>query len=98
MEHEGSLPRVNEFATSMLPRLLDEKQAARIMAVSVAALRRWRHEGRGPQFVRLERCVRYDLRTIERFLAQNSSANKKAADSRSAAQREVRVADATTQT
>src|SRR5271167_4551145 len=97
MEHEGSLRRVNEFAASMLPRLLDEKQTARIMAVSVAALRRWRHVGRGPQFVRLERCVRYDMRTIERFLSQNSSVNKKAADSRSAAQREVRDEYATTQ-
>jgi hypothetical protein len=85
MEREGSLPR-----------LLDEKQAARVLSVSVAALRRWRHEERGPQFVRLERCVRYDMRTIERFLSENSSANKKAADSRSAAQREVRGGHATT--
>jgi predicted site-specific integrase-resolvase len=97
MEHEGSLLRVNEFATSMLPRLLDERQTARIMSVSVAALRRWRHEGRSPQFIRLERCIRYDVRTIERFLSENSS-QKKAADSRSAAQREVRHAHATTLT
>jgi hypothetical protein len=79
-----------------MPQMLDEKQVARTLAVSVAALRRWRHERRGPQFVRLERCVRYDVRTIERFLSENASGNKKAADSRSAAEREVRVADATT--
>ena len=69
-----------------IPQMINEKDAARVLAVSVAALRRWRHEGRGPQFVRLERCVRYDIRTIECFLSQNSSENKKAADSRSAAQ------------
>jgi predicted DNA-binding transcriptional regulator AlpA len=96
MEREGSLPRVNEFATNMLPRLLDERQTARIMAVSVAALRRWRHEGRGPQFVRLGRCVRYDLRTIEHFLLENSSPIKEAADCESAAKRQVRNARATT--
>jgi hypothetical protein len=56
-----------------LPQMLGEKQAARMLAVSVAALRRWRREGRGPQFTRVERCIRYDPRAIERFLAENSS-------------------------
>ena len=79
------------------PQLVTEVQAAQILAVSVAALRRWRREHRGPAFTRCERCVRYDLRTIESFLTENSSANKKAADSRSAARREVRNAHATTQ-
>lgn len=79
------------------PQLITEIQAAKILAVSVAALRRWRREGRGPRFTRCERCVRYDLRAIERFLTENSSANKKAADSRSAADREVRDEYATTQ-
>ena len=78
-------------------RMLNEKQTAQMLSVSVAALRRWRREGRGPEFTRLERCVRYPLRSIERYYSENSSANKKAADSRSAAQREVRNVDATTQ-
>lgn len=72
-----------------VPQLLSEKQAARILAVSIAALRRWRREGRGPQFTRLERCVRYDMRAIERFLAEHSSGNRKTADSRPAARTEV---------
>jgi hypothetical protein len=78
-------------------QLVTEVQTAKMLAVSVAALRRWRREGRGPNFTHCERCVRYDLRSIERFLEQNSSANKKAADSRSAANREVRHGNATTQ-
>lgn len=77
-------------------QLADEKRTASLMAVSVAALRRWRREGRGPQFIRIERCVRYDLSSLKTFLEQNSSANKKAADSRSAAQREVRSGHAAT--
>ncbi len=80
-----------------LPQMINEKEAARLLAVSVAALRRWRHEGRGPQFARLERCVRYSVRELARFLEQNSSGKKKAADSRSAAEREVRNEHATTQ-
>jgi len=56
-----------------LPQMFDETEVARVLAVSVAALRRWRREGCGPQFTRLERCVRYDMRAVERFLAKNCS-------------------------
>jgi helix-turn-helix protein len=70
-----------ELTTPILTQMLNETQTARLLAVSVAALRRWRREGRGPQFTHLERCVRYDLRAIEVFLAENSSGNKKVADS-----------------
>jgi Helix-turn-helix domain len=80
-----------------VPQLLNEREAAKILAVSVAALRRWRREKRGPQFVRCERCVRYALDDLSRFVSQHSSGNKKAADSQSAAGRQSRVADATTQ-
>jgi hypothetical protein len=78
-----------EQTALILPQMLSEKQAARILAVSVAALRRWRIEGRGPEFIRLERCVRYSVKSIESWLAENASGNKKA-DSRSAAEGEVR--------
>jgi hypothetical protein len=79
-----------------LPQMINEKQAARVLSVSVAALRRWRHEGRGPQFARLERCIRYDVRELTRFLERNSSGNKKAADLRSAELSEARIGHATT--
>jgi predicted site-specific integrase-resolvase len=62
-----------EQTTSNTPQLVNEIQAGRILAVSVAALQRWRREGRGPRFARVEGCIRYDLRAIERFLADNSS-------------------------
>lgn len=62
-------------------QMLDEKQAARIMCVSVAALRRWRREGRGPEFTHLERCVRYSVHSILLFAEANSSGNRKASPS-----------------
>ena len=80
-----------------IPQMVGEKQAADILRVSVAALRRWRRERRGPEFARLERCVRYDVRSLEKFVTENSSRKKEAADLESAAQREVRDEDATTQ-
>jgi hypothetical protein len=79
-------------------QLITEIQAAKMLAVSVAALRRWRREDRGPAFTRCERCVRYDIRAIEKFLSENSSLNKKASDSRSTASRGVRMSDAATRT
>lgn len=78
--------------------LLNERQAARMLAVSIGALRRWRREGRGPDFTHLERCVRYEMCAIERFVRENSSASRKPADSRLAAQREAGVPDADTRT
>jgi hypothetical protein len=68
-----------------LPQMVDEREAARMLAVSVAALRRWRRERRGPRFTRLERCVRYDLRAIEQFLVEHCSDDEKAGVARSAA-------------
>lgn len=63
--------------TPVFPEMLAEKQTARVLKVSEAALRRWRSTGQGPPFVRLGRCVRYDLRAIEKFLAEHSSGQLK---------------------
>jgi predicted site-specific integrase-resolvase len=76
------------------PHLLNEKQTAQALSVSVGALRKWRREYRGPVYIRCERCIRYDVREIERFLQRNSS-KRKAADLESAARRGVRHAYAT---
>jgi len=70
-----------EQTSPILTQMLNETQTARLLAVSVAALRRWRREGRGPQFLRLGKCIRYDVRAIERFLAANSSDHIKVANS-----------------
>lgn len=48
--------------------LLNEKEAASRMAVSKGLLRKWRRLGKGPEFVRLGRAVRYSLASIEEFL------------------------------
>ena len=48
--------------------LLKEKQVAETLRVSVAALRRWRIEGRGPRFIRVERLVRYREADVQAWL------------------------------
>jgi predicted site-specific integrase-resolvase len=45
---------------------MNEKQVAEFLGVTVSALRRWRFEGRGPGFFRLEgRLVRYRQEDVE---------------------------------
>jgi predicted DNA-binding transcriptional regulator AlpA len=49
--------------------LLDEKRVAEFLKVTVHALRRWRFEKRGPQFIKLEgRLVRYRQEDISEWL------------------------------
>ena len=52
------------------PLVVTEREAAKMLAVSTAALRRWRREGRGPRVTRIERCVRYRLSDLEAYLAR----------------------------
>ena len=52
-----------------------EHEAARLLGVSAAALRRWRRERRGPAFVRIERCIGYRVTDLEQFLAANTCSN-----------------------
>jgi excisionase family DNA binding protein len=50
--------------------LMNEKQVAEFLGVTVSALRRWRFEGRGPRFFRLEgRLVRYRQEDVEGWLS-----------------------------
>lgn len=68
-----------EQITLTLPQMLSEKQTARLLACSVAALRKWRRVGGGPIFAKFQKCVRYDPRAIERFLAESSSDRRRGA-------------------
>lgn len=48
--------------------LLREHDVARRLAISVAALRRWRRERRGPRYRKLGRAVRYLQSDVNRWL------------------------------
>jgi hypothetical protein len=49
--------------------LLTEEEVARQLHVSIASLRRWRLERRGPQFIKVGSLVRYRPEQIESWLA-----------------------------
>ena len=50
---------------------LTESDAATRLGLKVATLRAWRHQGRGPAYVRLGRAVRYLPVDIEEYLSSN---------------------------
>jgi hypothetical protein len=47
-----------------------EAEAAKMLSVSRAALRRWRREKRGPNFLRVERCIRYHVADLRAYIEQ----------------------------
>ncbi len=48
--------------------LLNETEAARILAMQVTTLRRWRWAGKGPRFVKVGAAVRYDPADLATFI------------------------------
>ena len=50
-------------------RLLNEREAAGRLGLSVKTLRRWRWAGHPPAFIKIGRAVRYDPAEIEAFIA-----------------------------
>lgn len=58
--------------------LLSTKLLSRRWNIAPRTLERWRAEGRGPQFVRIGRHVRYRRTDIEAFEAKHSETAKAA--------------------
>ena len=65
----GALPLI---ATLLIIGLLwwsiNEKNAARLLGIAVQTLRNWRHQRRGPAYVKMGRSVRYQLKDIQDYL------------------------------
>lgn len=62
---EGETLAVDHIADTLIP----DTQVATILGVSVASLRRWRAEHRGPKWIRVEGQIRYRLQDIHDYLA-----------------------------
>jgi excisionase family DNA binding protein len=66
-EHDQASAHTN----ASVPEPLTEAEAALRLGLKVPTLRAWRHQGRGPAFVRLGRAVRYLVADIDEFLTAN---------------------------
>ena len=52
--------------------LIDEHELARLVGVSVSAVRNWRRQGTGPTPVRLSlKCVRYERAAVQKWIAEH---------------------------
>jgi len=48
--------------------MLNEKQVAIIIGLTVHSLRAWRLNGRGPRYCKIGRAVRYRIEDVQRFI------------------------------
>jgi predicted DNA-binding transcriptional regulator AlpA len=48
--------------------LLNEKQVASLLGVSTLTLRKWRWENKGPEWVKIERTVRYRRSAVDDWI------------------------------
>jgi hypothetical protein len=56
---------------SVVPEdVLNEKEAAALLRISVKGLQGWRSRGGGPKFLKLGRCVRYRRGDLQDFVLQ----------------------------
>lgn len=53
--------------------LMTSKEAAEHLRMSPRTLVKWRAEGRGPNFVRLEHSVRYRMADLETFIKEGGA-------------------------
>ena len=53
-------------------KLLNEHEVAEILNVSAPTLRKWRWEGKGPQFVKVGHRVAYKSIDIESYIDRNT--------------------------
>jgi len=54
------------------PTLLRPTEAARALGIHVQTLANFRHEGRGPQFVKIGAAVRYDADALRVYCEENT--------------------------
>lgn len=58
-----------------MTQLINEREAATLLRLSVKCLQNWRVRGGGPPFIRLGRCVRYAVPALEAFVQEGVRAS-----------------------
>ncbi len=66
------MSRLHVTTNHSFPKLVDTREAARILGRSPATLKRWRHEGIGPKYVEIEGRVSYDVSVLLDYIKMNT--------------------------
>lgn len=53
-------------------QLIDDHQAADLLAIKPQTLRKWRMLGTGPDFVKIGRITRYQVSALNRWIEQHA--------------------------
>jgi excisionase family DNA binding protein len=56
----------------METELLTTNDAARLLNVSTVTLEKWRGQGKGPEYVKMGRAVRYKRDALEEFIKEKT--------------------------
>jgi hypothetical protein len=56
--------------------LLDEHDIERMRLAKLGTIRKWRQEGRGPRFIKVEGAVRYRLNDVREYLNSRPSGGR----------------------
>ena len=51
-----------------MDNLINEIKTAEILCVAVQTLRNWRHQRKGPPYLKISRAVRYKVEDLENFM------------------------------
>ena len=65
------MPRV-QAANDPIPTLVNTREAAKILGRSAATLKRWRHEGVGPNWIEIEGRVSYDVAVLLEYIRKST--------------------------
>ena len=58
--------------SNVVPELVDTRKAAEILGRSMATLKRWRHEGIGPNWIEIEGRVSYDVDVLLAYIKKGT--------------------------
>ncbi len=61
-------PEIIRSINNQTRQFIDEKKSSGITKIALPTLRRWRHEGKGPSYIKIGRMVRYDLDELLKFM------------------------------
>ncbi len=62
-----------------MEQVINEVRAAEILCLGVQTLRNWRHQKKGPPYLKISRSVRYRLDDLENFMDSKRIDPEKAA-------------------
>lgn len=57
----------------MSKSLVTEREAAQMLNISVSTLRRWRSDGLRPNYIRLGKCIRYNVAELASIIEEKTT-------------------------